>query len=65
MGDAARKIYEEIRALPPEERRELLRLLTSEETEESEFWSAVSGPAFDELWDNEYDSAVYDALPPR
>lgn len=64
MGQAARKLYEEIRALPPEERRELLRLLTQEDTDESQFWMAVSEPAFAELWDNEHD-AVYDALPPR
>lgn len=64
MGQTVRKIYEEIRALTPKERRELLRLLTTDDTEESEFWTAVSEPAFAELWDNDYD-ALYDALPPR
>ncbi len=64
MGQAVRKVFAEIRALTPEERRELFRLLTADDTEESELWTAVSEPAFAELWDNEYD-AIYDALPPR
>lgn len=64
MGQAALRLYEEIRALPADERRELLQLLTREASEESLFWSTVSEPAFQELWDNEYD-AIHDALPPR
>lgn len=64
MGEAARKLYEEIRALPRQERRELLRLLSRDDIEETEAWMALSEPALEELWDNPYD-AVYDALPSR
>ncbi|MBI4870779.1 MAG: hypothetical protein HY814_04345 [Candidatus Riflebacteria bacterium] len=64
MGQAAHRMFEEIRALRPQERRELLRLLTAEDTEESDLWTAVSESSFADLWDNEYD-AIHDALPPR
>lgn len=64
LGKSARHIYDQIRALPPAERRELLRLLVSGDEDDLQDWMDLSADSFAEIWDNDYD-AIYDAVPTR